>query len=248
MVPLLVEALIPDPLQDVSAIAARQTIELERDPAHIDFQEIRPVCGAASGLPTRRTITHSSVAGRSRRGETDGDSTRLRRRHAAKAENGDGDVPPPDNTYSGGTGAGRIFVLAKGGEPLMPCHPARARELLTNGRAVVARHTPTGRGSYARTTPDRYGFPRLARARQKRHHGFAAGDLVHASISRGKWAGTWTDASPSEPPGNTASARRGAAAPCPTGTFDYCSVPTDTRTATGRKSPNKWVETSADGF
>ncbi|SCZ14448.1 hypothetical protein SAMN02745898_112109 [Streptomyces sp. 136MFCol5.1] len=48
------------------------------------------------------------------------------------------------------------------------------------------------RGSYARTTPDRYGFPRLARARQKRHHGFATGDLVHASVSKGKWAGTWT--------------------------------------------------------
>nr|WTB32860.1 RNA-guided endonuclease IscB [Streptomyces sp. NBC_00830] len=76
------------------------------------------------------------------RGETGGDSTRPRRRHAAKAENGAGDVPPPNNTYSGGTGAGRVFVLAKGGEPLMPCHPARARELLTNGRAVVARHTP----------------------------------------------------------------------------------------------------------
>ncbi|WP_030975575.1 MULTISPECIES: hypothetical protein [unclassified Streptomyces] len=30
----------------MSAIAARQTIELERDPAHIDFQEIRPVPGA----------------------------------------------------------------------------------------------------------------------------------------------------------------------------------------------------------
>ncbi|MGY4900534.1 hypothetical protein [Streptomyces sp. 900116325] len=57
--------------------------------------------------------------------------------------------------------------------------------------------TATGRGSHARTTPDRYGFPRLARARQKRHHGFATGDLVHASMSKGKWAGgkwagTWT--------------------------------------------------------
>ncbi|MGW1103340.1 RNA-guided endonuclease IscB [Streptomyces sp. NPDC002540] len=76
------------------------------------------------------------------RGETGGRSTQLRRRHAEKAETGDGDVPPPNNTYSGGTGAGRVFVLAKGGEPLMPCHPARARELLANGRAVVARHTP----------------------------------------------------------------------------------------------------------
>ncbi|MFG2565277.1 RNA-guided endonuclease IscB [Streptomyces sp. NPDC048567] len=52
--------------------------------------------------------------------------------------------------------------------------------------------TATGRGSYARTTPDRYGFPRLLRTRRKRHYGFATGDLVRASIPRGKWAGTWT--------------------------------------------------------
>ncbi|MFJ7194527.1 MULTISPECIES: hypothetical protein [unclassified Streptomyces] len=52
--------------------------------------------------------------------------------------------------------------------------------------------TAAGRGSYARTTPDRYGFPRLTRARRKRHHGFATGDLVHASVPRGEWAGTWT--------------------------------------------------------
>lgn len=38
----------------------------------------------------------------------------------------------------------------------------------------------TGRGSYARTTPDRFGFPRLQRARTKQH-------LVPA----GKWTGTW---------------------------------------------------------
>ncbi|MFJ6485768.1 MULTISPECIES: RNA-guided endonuclease IscB [unclassified Streptomyces] len=35
-----------------------------------------------------------------------------------------------------------MFVLAKGGEPLMPCHQARARELLAGGRAVVARRAP----------------------------------------------------------------------------------------------------------
>ncbi|WP_449065441.1 RNA-guided endonuclease IscB [Planomonospora algeriensis] len=35
-----------------------------------------------------------------------------------------------------------MFVLDKHGEPLMPCHPARARELLASGRAVVVRHTP----------------------------------------------------------------------------------------------------------
>jgi hypothetical protein len=33
-------------------------------------------------------------------------------------------------------------VLAKDGTPLMPCHAARARELLANGKAVVVRRYP----------------------------------------------------------------------------------------------------------
>jgi len=36
----------------------------------------------------------------------------------------------------------RVFVVNKNREPLMPCHPARARELLKNGRAKVLRHYP----------------------------------------------------------------------------------------------------------
>ena len=35
-----------------------------------------------------------------------------------------------------------VFVLDRHHTPLQPCHPARARELLAKGRAVVARHTP----------------------------------------------------------------------------------------------------------
>jgi 5-methylcytosine-specific restriction endonuclease McrA len=35
-----------------------------------------------------------------------------------------------------------VFVLGRRGNPLMPCHPARARELLAKGRAVIHRHTP----------------------------------------------------------------------------------------------------------
>ncbi|GAA5010169.1 hypothetical protein GCM10023257_66390 [Streptomyces hyderabadensis] len=50
----------------------------------------------------------------------------------------------------------------------------------------------TGRGSYARTTPDRYGFPRLRRPRTKQHFGFSTGDLVRATVPTGSWAGTWT--------------------------------------------------------
>ncbi|WP_367043048.1 RNA-guided endonuclease IscB [Streptomyces sp. Je 1-332] len=49
----------------------------------------------------------------------------------------------------------------------------------------------TGRGSYARTTPDRFGFPRLQRARTKQHFGYITGDLVRATPTTGKWAGTW---------------------------------------------------------
>ena len=38
--------------------------------------------------------------------------------------------------------AGRVFVLDRRGEPLMPCHPARARQLLAKGRARVVRLFP----------------------------------------------------------------------------------------------------------
>jgi hypothetical protein len=48
----------------------------------------------------------------------------------------------------------------------------------------------TGRGSYARTTPDRHGFPRLLRTRAKQHFGYVTGDLVRAVMPTGKWEGT----------------------------------------------------------
>ncbi|MET8055020.1 RNA-guided endonuclease IscB, partial [Streptosporangium sp. NPDC005286] len=35
-----------------------------------------------------------------------------------------------------------MFVLDRRGHPLDPCHPARARRLLADGRAVLHRHTP----------------------------------------------------------------------------------------------------------
>nr|WP_305037073.1 RNA-guided endonuclease IscB [Nocardiopsis sp. Huas11] len=49
-----------------------------------------------------------------------------------------------------------------------------------------------GRGSYARTRPDRYGFPRLRLSRTKGFFGFATGDLVRAVVPVGKKAGTHT--------------------------------------------------------
>lgn len=36
----------------------------------------------------------------------------------------------------------QAFVLGRGGQPLMPCHPARARALLKDGRATVHRRCP----------------------------------------------------------------------------------------------------------
>ena len=48
----------------------------------------------------------------------------------------------------------------------------------------------TGRGAYARTRPDKYGFPRLHLPRTKVHHGFATGDHVRAVVPTGKHAGT----------------------------------------------------------
>lgn len=36
----------------------------------------------------------------------------------------------------------RVFVLSSSKKPLMPCHPARARELLSKGRAAVYRWVP----------------------------------------------------------------------------------------------------------
>lgn len=50
----------------------------------------------------------------------------------------------------------------------------------------------TGRGSYARTTPDRHGFPRLLRTRTKQHFGYVTGDLVRAVLPAGARAGIWT--------------------------------------------------------
>jgi hypothetical protein len=58
------------------------------------------------------------------------------------------------------------------------------------GQVLVAK--AAGRGSYARTTPDRFGFPRLRRSRVKRHFGYITGDLVRASMPTGRWTGTWT--------------------------------------------------------
>jgi 5-methylcytosine-specific restriction endonuclease McrA len=49
----------------------------------------------------------------------------------------------------------------------------------------------TGRGTYARTVPNKYGFPRLQRPRTKQVHGFQTGDLVKAVVPSGKRPGIY---------------------------------------------------------
>jgi hypothetical protein len=50
----------------------------------------------------------------------------------------------------------------------------------------------TGRGGYARTRTNRYGFPRLRLPRTRRVHGFGTGDLVRAVVPAGLKRGTHT--------------------------------------------------------
>ena len=49
---------------------------------------------------------------------------------------------PGRKAQSEQSGVTRVFVLSKDGRPLMPCHAARARELLSKGKVVVVRRYP----------------------------------------------------------------------------------------------------------
>jgi hypothetical protein len=51
-----------------------------------------------------------------------------------------------------------------------------------------------GRGSHCRTNLDKYGFPRGYFARQKNFFGFQTGDIVKATIPKGKYKGIWIGA------------------------------------------------------
>lgn len=58
----------------------------------------------------------------------------------------------------------------------------------TVSTALVAR--AAGRGTYQRSMPDKYGFPKSHRSRIKQHSGFITGDIVRAVVPRGKHRGT----------------------------------------------------------
>ena len=78
------------------------------------------------------------------RGETGCGDRRRIRRHGRTASvvgsvTGGGD---PTTTASPKTEHPQVLVLDRHGKPLMPCHPARARQLLANGRARVANLEP----------------------------------------------------------------------------------------------------------
>ncbi|MHB8317804.1 MAG: RNA-guided endonuclease IscB [Acidimicrobiales bacterium] len=74
------------------------------------------------------------------RGETVGDHLPLQRHSVEQDKSSEaedrGQTVPPVIT------AQRVFVVDSHGHPLMPCHPARARELLHAGRARVHRLAP----------------------------------------------------------------------------------------------------------
>jgi hypothetical protein len=73
-----------------------------------------------------------------------------------------------------------LDALCAGEMDSVACYPSTV---------VVAK--ATGRGSYARTRPDAYGFGRLSLPRAKAHHGFQTGALVRAVVPTGKKAGTY---------------------------------------------------------
>lgn len=94
-----------------------------------------------------------------------------------------------------GTGGRTKYNRTRLGIPKTHCLDALAVgpvDTITTWPDRVTTITCTGRGSYSRTRTDKYGFPRLALTRTKRHHGFATGDLVRAMVPTGKNAGVHT--------------------------------------------------------
>ncbi|MFZ3493900.1 RNA-guided endonuclease IscB [Streptomyces sp. 5.8] len=65
-------------------------------------------------------------------------------------------------------------------------------DAVTRTPARVLAVAATGRGTYSRTRPDKYGFPRLRLPRQKTFFGYQTGDLARAVALTGKKTGTHT--------------------------------------------------------
>jgi len=94
------------------------------------------------GVGRKRGAVNRLVTGRKTgvqhgRGEIPVGLTNQRERHySPPGEEGWGLTALPSST------AARVFVVDRCGRPLMPCRPARARELLKSERARVHRLTP----------------------------------------------------------------------------------------------------------
>jgi 5-methylcytosine-specific restriction endonuclease McrA len=97
--------------------------------------------GASSALPARTRISRHAGSG-TKRDARDGRSAPFPRR-AVRAHASPDPSRPKASAHGQRAGSNpRVFVLAKHGIPLMPCSPARARQLLTKQRAVVTRLYP----------------------------------------------------------------------------------------------------------
>ena len=64
-------------------------------------------------------------------------------------------------------------------------------DFLTNWNIPTLEINCCGRGSYQRTRLDKYGFPRGYLTRQKSIEGFQTGDLVKATVTKGKKSGVY---------------------------------------------------------
>lgn len=92
-----------------------------------------------------------------------------------------------------GTGGQTKFNRTRLGLPKTHCVDALVVGDVDTVRGSVAPERvmkQVGRGKYARTASDKYGFPRLRMTRVKRHYGFATGDIARAVVPTGKKAGT----------------------------------------------------------
>jgi 5-methylcytosine-specific restriction endonuclease McrA len=111
--------------------------------------QLRTLESVSADKPTRASETGhgrrsaaAAAGGRHGRGET---ATTSSRRHPGASVSGDqgGNAHSPHrNTSPTSATDPVVFVLDRHGQPLQPCSAARARQLLTAGRARVHRYTP----------------------------------------------------------------------------------------------------------
>lgn len=95
-----------------------------------------------------------------------------------------------------GTGARTKMQRIKHGLPKTHYYDACCVGASTPARidvstACVAVWTAIGRGKRQMCQTDRYGFPMTHRARERKRYGFQTGDIVHASVWKGKHVGSW---------------------------------------------------------